>query len=70
LVHRSILNKKAVAHIYDNINNNISSSTVKNFFLLPPDYKNSMDKEITVFLSNSIEEIRKLIGNIKKNAGI
>jgi hypothetical protein len=69
-VHRSILNKKAAAHIYDNINNNISSSTVKNFFLLPPDYKNSMDKEITVFLSNSIEEMRKLIGNIKKNAGI
>lgn len=69
-IHRSILNKKVAAHISENINNNTSSSTVKNYFLLPPDYKNSMDKEITIFLYDSISKMRKLIENIKKDAGI
>lgn len=65
-IHRSILNKKAAAHIHDNINNNKSSSTVKNYFLLPPDYKNSMDEEITVFLTHCTERMKKLIENIEK----
>ncbi len=69
-IHRSILNKKAAAHISENINDKTSSSTVKNYLLLPPDYKNSMDNEITVFLSDCIEEMRILIENIKKDAGI
>ena len=62
--------KSAGVRISENINNNTNSSTVKNYFLLPPDYKNSMDKEITVFLSDNIGKMRKLIENIKKDAGI
>jgi hypothetical protein len=69
-IHRSILNKKAGVNISENINDKTGYSTVKNYLLLPPDYKKSMDKEIIVFLSDNIKEIRKLIENIKKDAGI
>jgi hypothetical protein len=69
-IHRSILNKKAAVNISENTNNNTSSSTVKNYLLLPPDYKNPMDKEITLFLSECIEGMQKLIESIKKDAGI
>jgi len=69
-IHRSILNKKASVNISENINDKTSSSSVKNYLLLPSDYKNLMDKEITLFLSDSIDKMRKLIENIKKDAGI
>ena len=69
-IHTSILNKQAVASMSENTNDNTSSSNVKNYFLLPPDYKDPMQKEIIVFLYDSIEEMRKLIENTKKVAGI
>ena len=69
-IHRSILRKQAAPSISANTNDKTSSSSVKNYFLLPPDYQNSMDKEITVFLSDNIGKMRKLIENIKKDAGI
>ena len=69
-IHKSILNKEAEASNFENINDNMSSSTVKNRLLLPPEYKDSMKKETIVFLSDCLEEMRKLIENIKKDAGI
>jgi len=48
------------------MNNNTSSSTSKNYLLLPPDYKVPMQKETIVFLSECIKEMRKLIENKKK----
>ena len=69
-IHRSILNKKASVSISENINNNTSSSTVKNYLLLPPDYKDSMKQEITEYLKKSIENMGNLIDNTKKVAGI
>ena len=69
-IHTSILNKQAVASMSENTNDNTSSSNVKNYFLLPPDYKDPMQKEIIVFLYDSIEEMRKLIENTKKVVGI
>ena len=69
-VHKSMLIKSAAVRLSENINNNTNSSTVKNYFSLPPDYKNSMDKEITLFLSDNIGKMRKLIENIKKDAGL
>lgn len=69
-IHKSILRKKAEVSISESINDNTSSSTVKNYLLLPPDYKDPMQKETVVFLSDTIEEMRKLIENIKKDAGI
>lgn len=69
-IHRSILNKNAGINISENINNNTTSSFVKNYLLIPPDYKNSMDKEITAYLSDSLEEMRKLVENTRKDAGI
>ena len=69
-IHRSILNKMAKVGLHDNINNNTSSSNVKNYFLMPTDYKDSMDKEITEFLTDCIKEMLELIRTIKKNAGI
>ena len=69
-IHTSILNKQAVASMSENTNDNTSSSNVKNYFLLPPDYKDPMQKEIIVFLYDSIEEMRKLIENTKKVAGM
>lgn len=64
-IHRSILNKKAAVSMFDNINNKTSSSTIKNYLLLPPDYKDPMKKETLVFLSDTIREMRKLIEDIK-----
>jgi hypothetical protein len=64
-IHRSILNKKAAVSMFDNINNKTSSSTIKNYLLLPPDYKDPMKKETLVFLSDTIKEMRKLIEDIK-----
>lgn len=69
-IHKSMPARSAAVNIYEDINNNTNSSTVKNYFLLPPDYKNSMDKEITVFLCDSISKMQKLIENTKKDAGI
>ena len=69
-IHRNMPLKNAKVSISESINDNRSSSTVKNYFLLPPDYKNSMEKEISVFLTDNISEMRKLIENIKKDAGI
>jgi hypothetical protein len=64
-IHRSILNKKAAVSMFDNINNKTSSSTIKNYLLLPPDYKDPMKKQTLVFLSDTIREMRKLIEDIK-----
>jgi hypothetical protein len=64
-IHKSILNKKALVNISENINDNTNSSTVKNYLLLPPDYKDPMKKETLVFLSDTIKEMRKLIEDIK-----
>jgi hypothetical protein len=69
-IHRNILTKKAAVNISENINNNTSSSTVKNYLLLPPDYKDSMKQEITEYLGESIDNMRNLIDNTKKVAGI
>jgi hypothetical protein len=51
--------------MFDNINNKTRSSTIKNYLLLPPDYKDPMKKETLVFLSDTIREMRKLIEDIK-----
>ena len=69
-IHRNILYKQVAVSLFENINNNTSSSTCKNYLLLPPDYKVPMQKETIVFLSECIKEMRKLIDTIKKDGGI
>lgn len=69
-IHRNMPVKSTAVTISENINDKTSSSSVKNYFLLPPDYNNSMDKEITVFLTLCTERMKKLTENIKKKLEI
>jgi hypothetical protein len=64
-IHRGLLTKEFAVTIVEDVNKGTSTSTVKNYFHKPPNYKKAMNEPITSFLETSITNMRSLIDNIR-----